>query len=67
MASKYVDIPAVVQVIGNIYKNPSLLDNEKYHFVEEDFTEDFHKILFGSIYNFAYHLTTVGKSNKYGT
>lgn len=51
MASKYVDIPAVVQVIGNIYKNPSLLDNEKYHFVEEDFTEDFHKILFGSIYN----------------
>ena len=48
---KYVDVPSVVQVIGSIYKNPSLLDNEKYHFTEEDFTEDFHRILFGSIYN----------------
>ena len=49
--AKYTDIPAVVQVIGCIYKNPSLLDNEKYHFTEEDFTEDFHRIVFGSIYN----------------
>lgn len=52
MKTKYVDIPAIVQVIGGIYNNPSLLDNEdKYHFLEEDFTEEFHKILFGSIYN----------------
>lgn len=51
MNSKYVDIPSIIQVIGNIYKKPSLLDNDNYHFIEEDFTEDFHRILFGSIYN----------------
>ena len=51
MGSKYVDIPATMQVIGCIYRNPSLLDDEKYHFLEEDFVEDFHKVLFGSIYN----------------
>ena len=49
--SKYVDIPAIIQVIGGIYSNISLLDNENYFFNEEDFTEEFHKILFGSIYN----------------
>ena len=50
--SKYVDIPSIVQVIGAIYNNPSLLDeDDKYFFNEEDFTEEFHKILFGSIYN----------------
>ena len=51
MATRYVDIPAIVQVIGCIYQNPNLLDNESYKFSEEDFTEDFHKIIFGSIYN----------------
>lgn len=49
--SKYVDIPAIVQVIGNIYLNPGLLDNEKYKFYEEDFPNEFHKVIFGSIYN----------------
>ena len=50
--SKYVDIPSVIQVIGAIYNSPSLLDeDDKYFFNEEDFTEEFHKILFGSIYN----------------
>ena len=49
---KYVDITSIVQVIGGIYINPTLLDLEdKYFFHEEDFTEKFHKILFGSIYN----------------
>ena len=52
MASiKYVDIPAIVQVIGGIYNQPSLIENESYFFTEEDFTEEFHKIIFGSIYN----------------
>ena len=51
MAGRYTDIPSVMQVIGCIYQNPSLLDNEKYTFTEEDFTEDFHRIVFGSIYN----------------
>lgn len=50
--SKYVDISSIVQVIGNIYNHQDLLDmDEKYFFNEEDFTEDFHKIIFGSIYN----------------
>jgi len=50
--SKYVDVAAIVQVIGAIYNQPSLLDIEdKYHFNEEDFTEEFHQVLFGSIYN----------------
>jgi replicative DNA helicase len=50
--SKYVDIPSIIQVIGAIYNYPSLLDeDDKYYFNEEDFTEEFHKILFGSIYN----------------
>ena len=51
MPSRYVDIPAIIQVIGCIYQNPNLIDNESYHFSEEDFTDDFHKIIFGSIYN----------------
>lgn len=51
MSSKYVDIPSTIQVIGNIYQNPSLLDNDNYKFIEEDFVEEFHRILFGSIYN----------------
>ena len=51
MNSKYEDIPSIIQVIGNIYQTPTLLDNEKYTFIEEDFTNEFHKILFGSIYN----------------
>lgn len=51
MAGRYVDIPSIVQVIGGIYNNPSLLENEGYFFTEEDFTEDFHRVLFGSIYN----------------
>ena len=51
MNNNYVDIPAIIQVIGCIFKNPNLLDNENYFFNEDDFTEEFHKILFGSIYN----------------
>lgn len=48
---RYVDIASIVQVIGAIYQNPSLLDNENYTFSSDDFTEEFHKIIFGSIYN----------------
>ena len=49
--SKYIDIPSTIQVIGNIYNNPDLLDNEKYTFLEEDFPNEFHKIIFGTIFN----------------
>lgn len=51
MAGRYVDIPSIMQVIGSIYQNPSLLDNEKYNITEDDLTEDFHKVIFGSIFN----------------
>ena len=52
MGSKYTDSAAIVQIIGSIYNNPSLLDLEdKYFFSEEDFPEEFHKILFGTIFN----------------
>ena len=51
MAAKYVDIPAIMQVIGGVYLNNSFLDNETYFFTEEDFTEQFHRILFEAIFN----------------
>lgn len=50
--SKYTDVVAAMHVIGNIYRNPHILENEEtYFFNEEDFTEDFHKVIFGTIYN----------------
>ena len=52
MNSKYYDVSACMQVIGDVFINPSLLDlEEKYKFHEEDFVQEFHRILFGSIYN----------------
>lgn len=49
--NKYIDIASTIQVIGNIYKNVNILDNDNYTFIEEDFPEEFHRILFGTIYN----------------
>jgi replicative DNA helicase len=52
MQSKYIDIPSIMQVLGNIFKNPELLaQDDKYHFIEQDFPSDFQKICFGAIYN----------------
>lgn len=51
MGSKYIDVPSTIQVIGNIVKNPNLLEQEeKYWFIEDDFPEDFHRIVFGTIF-----------------
>lgn len=51
MSSKYTDITAIMQVIGNVYKNPSLLDEtDKYTLTDEDFPDQFHQIVFGSIF-----------------
>lgn len=51
MASKYIDITAIMQVIGCVFKQPQLLDyDDKYKFIEYDFPNEFHKIIFGSIY-----------------
>lgn len=51
-STKYYDTNACMQVIGDVFMNPALLDmSEKYHFNEKDFQQEFHKIIFGSIYN----------------
>ena len=40
-----------MQVIGNVFNNPQLLDfTDKYTIVDEDFPDQFHKIAFGAIY-----------------
>ena len=51
MSNKYTDLSAVMQVIGCVFKNPNLLDfTDKYVITDEDFTDNFHRIIFGSIY-----------------
>lgn len=51
MASKYIDTTAIIQTIGCVYNNPKLLDyTDKYIITEDDFDNDFHKIVYGSIY-----------------
>lgn len=52
MKSKYIEISSLIQVIGNVYKNPELFDNEgQYKFLEQDFCDEFHQLIFGCIYN----------------
>ena len=49
--NKYVDTPSIVQVIGCVFKSPQLLEyTDKYSITEEDFTNEFHKIIFGTIF-----------------
>lgn len=49
--NKYYEAETATQVIGALYKNPCLLDREgEYYFCEEDFVNEFHKVLFGAIY-----------------
>ena len=51
MKSKYIDIIATTQIIGSIAKNPLILDQEeKYWFIEDDFPDEFHRVLFGTIF-----------------
>lgn len=51
MSSKYIDTPSIVQVIGCVYKQPQLLDYpDKYTLTDEDFPDQFHKIVFGTIF-----------------
>ena len=50
MSSKYIDIAAIIQVIGNVYNHPQLLDlTDKDIITDEDFDNMFHKVVFGSI------------------
>lgn len=51
MASKYVDNTAIMQVIGCVFNTPQLLDfTDKYTITDEDFPDEFHKIVFGAMY-----------------
>ena len=51
MASKYYDTTAVMQIIGCVFNNPQLLDyTDKYTITDEDFANEFHKVMFGAIY-----------------
>ena len=51
MASKYIDISSIIQVIGCVFKTPQLLDyTDKYVITDEDFPDQFHKIVFGTIF-----------------
>lgn len=50
--SKYIDLTAVAQVIGCVFNDNSILDApDEFPIFEEDFTEEVHKIIFGSMYN----------------
>ena len=52
MSNKYIDITSITNVIGNVFNNPKLFEAEdKYFFTEEDFVDDFHKIVFGAMFN----------------
>ena len=49
MASKYVDTTSIVQVLGCIYNDPRILDaQDVYNISENDFPEEFHRILMGT-------------------
>lgn len=51
MQSKYIDNTAIIQVIGNVFNNPGLLEfTDKYSINEEDFPNEFYQIVFGAIY-----------------
>lgn len=51
MSSKYVDTVSAMQVIGAVFQKPELLDvTDKYTITDEDFVDEFHRVVFGSIY-----------------
>ena len=51
MASKYTDVTAIMQVVGNVFNNPQILDfTDKYTITEDDFPDEFHRVAFGAIY-----------------
>lgn len=51
MASKYIDNTSIVQVLGCIYNDPSILDaKDTYSLSEEDFPNEFHKLVMGIMF-----------------
>ena len=50
MVSKYVDVTAIMQVVGNVFNNPQILDfTDKYTITEDDFPDEFHRVAFGEV------------------
>ena len=50
--NKYVDSESCVQIIGCAMLDPSLLDSDgAYFYNEDDFTSEFHKVVFGAMNN----------------
>lgn len=50
--NKYYDSVAAAQVIGCTLMNPSLLDGDgQYFYNANDFVNEFHKVIFGAVYN----------------
>lgn len=47
----YIDKTTMLQVLGCLMKNPSLLENKQYKLDVDDFGDSFHKIIFGTIVN----------------
>ena len=47
----YIDNTAIMQIIGCCFNNPQLTNDERFNITEDDFIEEFHKIVFGSIVN----------------
>lgn len=51
MSSKYNDLTSVLQVLGCVYKNPSLLEErDKYPLTDADFADEFHRATFGALF-----------------
>lgn len=48
---KFVEITSIMQVLGCLYNKPSIFENENYKFKIDDFYDEFHKIVYISIYN----------------
>jgi len=50
--NRYVDSESCVQLIGCVLRDQSLLDSDGvYFYTEDDFVSEFHKVVFGAIYN----------------
>ena len=69
MGSKYVDATAIVQVIGCVWNDPTILDKpETYVIIEDDFPEQFHRVVFGAllkIHESGVHSFTLDVVNDY--
>lgn len=62
--NKYYDTTAAIQVIGCVLNNPHLLDEDgTYSFSENDFSNDFHRVIFGSLHNL-YNMGTTNLNTK---